>query len=328
MGFETIILDADDPGTSVRWTHLQQKCAHSSAFSNFEFASRLARAQDLARSAVFVTDQGNDVAALLATSRRVGPFSEIVPPRFSPVSAFLIDAAHSRAHLRSVAETLAESLPRRHNRVTLQLDSSLQEALELATTSWRHTTLKTYVFNLPSLQDDLTGSWSAGTRRLYRKSIADYDVTSPDNGYDAAVDLCEQSYERSGRPFGIDPAVLKSLAADLPTPFLSVPFVATRRATGQMEGALLVLIHGTDAFYWIAGSLPGPAMTVIIGSAIEHLRDAGIRTFDLLGANSPGIAEFKRRFGPQLVQYLRLTLDRSRILSLLVGFRTRLRAGA
>ena len=60
------------------------------------------------------------------------------------------------------------------------------------------------------------------------------------------------------------------------------------------------------AHYWIAGSPPGPAMTVLLGHTLPRLRDAGLQRFDFVGANTPSIAEFKRHFGPTLTPYFHL----------------------
>ena len=81
----------------------------------------------------------------------------------------------------------------------------------------------------------------------------------------------------------------------------------------------MVLTHGRTAYYWIAGSVPGPAMTVILGAVLGRLRSEGFESFDFLGANTPSIAEFKRRFGPALVEYPRLVASRSRIFEAMLS---------
>lgn len=77
-------------------------------------------------------------------------------------------------------------------------------------------------------------------------------------------------------------------------------------ATGACEAGVVVLHDDATAHYWIAGSRPGPAMTVLLGHLLERLASNGMKLFDFVGANTPSIAEFKRRFGPQLVSYYRV----------------------
>jgi len=61
------------------------------------------------------------------------------------------------------------------------------------------------------------------------------------------------------------------------------------------------------AWYWVAGSKRGPAMTVLLTRSLEFLREQGITTLDFMGANTDGITEFKRRFGGRLVEYTHYT---------------------
>ena len=46
-------------------------------------------------------------------------------------------------------------------------------------------------------------------------------------------------------------------------------------------------------------------MTVLLGHVLARLREEGVAYFDFVGANTPSIAEFKRRFGSELVSYFR-----------------------
>ncbi len=80
-------------------------------------------------------------------------------------------------------------------------------------------------------------------------------------------------------------------------------FVARPKDQQQPDAGIVVLHDGETACYWIAGSKPGPAMTVLLGHVLEELKSSGLRSFDFIGANTPSIAEFKRRFGPALTPY-------------------------
>ncbi|MCH8962729.1 MAG: GNAT family N-acetyltransferase, partial [Bacteroidetes bacterium] len=99
-------------------------------------------------------------------------------------------------------------------------------------------------------------------------------------------------------------------------------FTATPHDAETPEGGLAVLHDGRTAHYWIAGSAPGPAMTVLLGHTLPRLRDDGIEQFDFVGANTPSIAEFKRHFGPVLTPYFfleKITRPELRLLYRLKG---------
>ena len=85
----------------------------------------------------------------------------------------------------------------------------------------------------------------------------------------------------------------------------------------------VALLHdGEQAFYWIAGSVPGPSMTVLIGRLLLELKAAGVDCFDFAGANTPSIAEFKRRFGATLTPYFAVTRRPNRLLGAVTRFKS------
>lgn len=120
---------------------------------------------------------------------------------------------------------------------------------------------------------------------------------------EAAVALVEGSHDRQEHALGTPPETLAVLARALGRAGLVRVFVARRG--GTPEAGLLVLTDGHTAHYWLAGSVPGPAMTVLVGHVMERLREEGAAYFDFVGANTPSIAEFKRKFGGLLVPYFR-----------------------
>jgi hypothetical protein len=66
-------------------------------------------------------------------------------------------------------------------------------------------------------------------------------------------------------------------------------------------------------------------MTVLIGKLLDELSQEGFEYFDLVGANTPSIAEFKRRLNPVLVPYFRVRHVRPRFLRILLSLRDALR---
>ncbi|MEX0599100.1 MAG: GNAT family N-acetyltransferase, partial [Rhodothermales bacterium] len=84
-------------------------------------------------------------------------------------------------------------------------------------------------------------------------------------------------------------------------------FAVRHKSSDEIHAAVVILNDGRTAYYWIAGSRPGDGMTVLIGELLPRLFNQGIELFDFMGANTPGIAEFKRKFGARLVPYFALT---------------------
>ena len=111
---------------------------------------------------------------------------------------------------------------------------------------------------------------------------------------------------------------LLDLATDLEIRQMVRCFTVSLQESQAAEAGLIVLHDANSAYYWIAGSKPGPAMTVLIGNVLTELKQAKFNTFDFVGANTPSIAEFKRRFGPVLTPYIAGFVTPNRLLNTLL----------
>ncbi len=190
--------------------------------------------------------------------------------------------------------------------------------MKLLGSGWKQDHLKTYVLPLQDTSVDVTSDWSSSTRRLYRKHSARLNVIEDSTAASRIVALWIEAYARSSSPLEIDALAMTGLVDWLHQHSECRVFAAVDH-DGSVEGGLVVLMHRETAYYWIAGSVPGPAMTVILGDVIQRLKSEGVATFDFLGANTPSIAEFKRRFGPHLIEYPRLIASRSRIFEAMLA---------
>ncbi len=323
MDSTSVILDASLPDVETRWERLRQTTETDDPFTNLRLIVELARLQQLEAKTVFVCADGRDIAGIVATSRKIGPFLDCVPPKLVPTTPLLI-AAGAAGYLkgRNVIRLLGDIVLNHAHRVTIV--SRDPDVLEAADGQWQADTLETYVIDLQELGENVTERWSAGTRRTFRKNEDRLRVTEDPLAAQFAIELCAESYSRSGRSLGVDTNGLQQLVLN-PPEGISTTVFAVRNESERVAGALVILSAGDTAYYWIAGSPPGPAMTVLIGHALARLRSLGLKKFDFLGANVPSIAEFKRRFGPRLEPYTQMRASRSRTLDGLIAARESLR---
>jgi len=154
---------------------------------------------------------------------------------------------------------------------------------------------------------DLSKDW----RRAYSKSLArivrknaDESIVEQDNEQlEQVCRLVGQGYSRNERNMPLGEDQLQVYASRQIELGLARVFVIRDEQKNLRSG--VVILHNDDiAYYWLAGGEKGPWMTVLIDTVLEILSNRGISTFDFLGANNPSIAEFKRRFGGQLIPYL------------------------
>lgn len=296
-GLETYPLD--DPDAASRWEALARRAEVRSPFSEPSVATTIARASGVEGRIHFASESGDDRAAVVTFSRGRGAFRRQVHPALSYYTPMLIASrpADAAVHERTDDLSILLDTLREHDvRIHLQLPPALTDVRPATTAALPTRTFYTYTLD-PATADPAT--WSTSTRRLYRRYRNRFSlVVDPALTEDVGV-LAVQAYLRSGRRAPFDPKQLARHARPLHDAGL-VNTYSVRDAEGDTHGGVVVLRGGNSACYWIAGSEPGPAMTTLVGLLLETLPDEGIRRFDFLGANTPSIAEFKRRFGAAL----------------------------
>ncbi|MDX1418957.1 MAG: GNAT family N-acetyltransferase [Rubricoccaceae bacterium] len=231
-----------------------------------------------------------------------GPVRVAALPPLAPVVSPLLaePLAEPLVHARrSPLDALLLFLAERYAQASLLLHPSLGDLRPLVWGGWTVTPRYTYLLDLAAT-DGLAG-WSASARRRARGSGDDYRIEEDDRLAEAAVALMEQSYARHGEALGLDGDAVRRLARRFCIDGLARTMAARSSETGAVEAAVVLAHDGRTAHYWIAGSRPGPAMTVLLAALLPRLRADGFLSFDFVGANTPSIAEFKRRFGPRLV---------------------------
>ncbi len=238
-------------------------------------------------------------AALLVHTKGAGIFRRIVVPACTQYSALLLPGpvpAHLIHRQMSPLDLLLQDTEQISHRADL-----LVPLLDPRTAQWRGWEVRplfTYLIPLPAR----TENWSGGARRMWKSKVSEYEIREDAGGARQVIELCAKSYRRHGRTLPARPAALEALAGAMGE--WARIFIAVRDRTP--EAGFILLHDGQTAHYWIAGSLPGPAMTVLIGEVLPILSQSGITQFDFVGANTPSIAEFKRSFNPVLTPYYHL----------------------
>lgn len=242
---------------------------------------------------VVMLDDGS--AGVPVFEKRRGPVRAAALPPLCPVLRPLLPQplGESASHRRdSPLDRLLALLVNEAHQFTLVLGD--EDLRPYTWAGWAATPRSTYVSDLGG---DLRASYSSAIRRTVRQSGA-FEIVEGAEHAAAAVRLMMESYRRGGAELGLDPAAVVRLADAFVAAGQARAFAATQ--DGETQAAVVVASDGRNAFYWIAGSVPGSAMTVLIDAVLATLAAQGVTTFDWCGANTPTIAEFKRRFGPRL----------------------------
>lgn len=296
----------DDPEGRRRWEALQ--AARTSPFAHPEVLRALGQLFNRRVEMVEIETASGPVAVALLV-RQIGPWRLATHPPLLPESPLIVPAA-----LTSVLpERLITALTQRYVRVELHLPPAWTDVRPALWHGWRAHPLYTYETDL---KQATPAYWSENPRRIFHKAATHYRLIEDASLAPVLARLMEASYRRHRRS---PPASATRLAPLLETLTAVGPvrLFGVQHATGQIEAAVALITQRPRAWYWLAGSVPGPAMTVLLGHLWAQLCAEGFRQFDFVGANTPSIAEFKRRFNPTLRLYFRLTHDRSWLQMLL-----------
>ncbi|MCY4233458.1 MAG: GNAT family N-acetyltransferase [Bacteroidetes bacterium] len=289
----TFAYNLEDTGACARYQSLWEQTG--GIFASLSYAKATASAFGLKPKFWFANDQ----AALLAHVKAAGLLQRIVVPPCTQYSALLLlhqPQTHLIHRQKSPIDQLLECVERTSNRADLLF--TIDDPRTAQWRNWNVRPLFTYLIHLPSKIEN----WSSTARRTWRSNRDKYDINESPSYASEVIDLCRMSYERHGRSLPAAPKALKSICMYMGES--ARVFVAER--DGVVEAGVIILHDDHTAHYWVAGSIPGDAMTVLIGEMLQRLASSKLSVFDFVGANTPSIAEFKRSFNPVLTQYYHL----------------------
>ena len=280
------------------WNRLNERSIVRSPFTDWAVLSELSRAFGWSQRVVF---WGEKMAVCFFERKRAVARDIVVPP-FSPYTAVALSAEvppESRAELVARVFEPLEGLPGSR---LISLEPRLS-GLVGSFKGYDKWPMKTYWVSCDQTKD-IAASYSENTRRVLKKSEGNYSVVVDALPLDQVATFVATGYSAHGRRPPLAEAKLARLASAICNGTSTTKQIGVvNTTTSDLEAGIVFLIHDEMAWYWFAGSVRGPAMTVLIDASLRELNATGIKTLDFMGANTPGIAEFKRKFGGELVEY-------------------------
>ncbi len=298
----------------ARWSILSSTSPQSSPFSKLAYAEAIVSHFGLRCEIWMVSDEGNDHAGALVFYKKQGPFKRIVVPAFTQYASLLL-AQDTRSSAPVIL--LLKSLAISFDDLRFHCHPALDDTACFEQANWQTTGYNTYQIDLDTY-DSAQSGWSKSARRNYNTNQQNYTFTQNAGAFGQCIRLCAAGYSRSNRAFPANTEALLDLAADLENHQMVRAYTVSLQDSEKAEAGVIILHDMHSAYYWIAGSKPGPAMTVLIGKVLNELKNAKFKTFDFVGANTPSIAEFKRRFGPTLTPYTAGHVTPNRLLDTLL----------
>lgn len=184
----------------------------------------------------------------------------------------------------------------------------------------------TYVIDLTKSEQALLDSFSSDARRNVTDDYdANYEICVGDTtDIERIVTQTTNRHAEQGEPFPIDASFVTDLYEAAPEGVVR-PIVC--RIDGEFTTGTVCLEAHDAATRWVGSAKPScdiPANDLLDWEYCRRASDRGVVSFDLAGANTPRIAEYKAKFAPGLVPYYRVK-SASRTMDVAISLYNKLR---
>lgn len=311
------------------WDDLQASAPDATVFSSGRWLRMTAEQFGREPLGVVLMRDGEPVAGipLLTTRKSILRLSTTVP-----ITLYAGWTAAKHLHPSDPAIMhLLQSVERRCHYISLTVDHARAPLQQFRDRGWhlhmRHTR--------KLILDDPEGMWedySQSLRRKIRRAEESGLSIEQDPSVRTLADCYGESYQRHGITPPIPQESIEQWLTELRREGLIASYAAIR-ADGRCAASRVLIRDGDVLYDWLAGSNPTLAASAshwLLHSLLKHYAGEGVRVFDFMGSNTPGVSDFKRSFGGNETDYLEAEWYRPRLLrqvNILRGRQLRRRRG-
>lgn len=297
------------PAEAQSWDALASTQPLGGCFASRAWLGHIERAFGYTAMLLAAEDNGRFLAGAVLLLRRRGPFMISPPAPISLYGGLLLDPAVAAADTRE-AVALASAVLAEAGKVCHFAHLSVrEEPWARAALEQRHWSLRAQETLHVAIADPARAraAYSPSLRRHIRKAGKRGVCRDRDAAVGTVLDLHLRSYERHGSAPPFPRALLERWLGGLVQDGL-VDIHCARSAEGAPAAARVVIPFNGTVYDWIAGadlSLGDlSASHWLVDQLVEEYAERGMTTFDFMGANTPGISDFKQLFGGTRVPYI------------------------
>lgn len=163
----------------------------------------------------------------------------------------------------------------------------------------------TYVVDLHQDREEVLSSFSSDARRNVRDDDGVTIREAPDDGVGQIVEHLNRRHAEQGMSFPVSADFARDLRDELPADAFRT-YVCT--VDGEYVSGMLTLADERTVYRWQGGARPtrevdAPVNDLLDWRIIGDAIDRGKTRYDMLGANTKDLCEYKSKFGPELVTY-------------------------
>ncbi|MBE0645079.1 MAG: GNAT family N-acetyltransferase [Bacteroidetes bacterium] len=291
----TVSLD-EQPGL---WDSLHDTSADASIFSSTKWLTLMGRAFERPPLGFVLTCDGAPVAGIPLLLHRRGPLRVSSPLPITLYAGLL----HGDSRIPSL-EMLFDAVERKFNFIALSTVTRLEDALLMRSRGWQLRKQETIRISLLDMENVWNGYNQSLRRKLRRASEGGF-LLDNDPPVSLVVRMFEQSYRRHGKLPPIPGATMGRWLSSLRQAGIAQCFAA-RLADGRYAAVRVVIRSRSVLYDWMAGADPSVSPSSshwLVHALLQHYSESGCTLFDFMGANTPGVTDFKRSFGGDIFEY-------------------------
>ncbi|MFC1693341.1 GNAT family N-acetyltransferase [Candidatus Latescibacterota bacterium] len=238
-----------------------------------------------------------------------GPFKKASSPVMTPYGGIVFrpDSGKRRSEAESFnavcAEHLIIDLSARYHHIFLVHSPGFTDIRPLTWAEWTGKIQYTYEIDITDT-GKLWDHMERRVRKVIRKAESSLELCGKID-----IEHFMELYERIYKDRGSEPPVERGRITSMVDEIMHSDFAEMRtvRGSGGQVISAVILVHDTDRVYtWISGSIPEKnatgAYSLQFWDAIKRHADVH-KKLDMVGANIPSIAFFKKGFGGVLTPY-------------------------
>jgi CelD/BcsL family acetyltransferase involved in cellulose biosynthesis len=281
------------------WERLRASSHDRTLFNSAAWLSVLAQVFQRKPQAVILTDAAGEAAGIPLLLRQRGPL------RLSAALPITLYAGMIRRTGSDIDVTpLLQAVEQQSHFVSLSTVWTAAEQSLLTARGWRLRPQQTIRMELGDLQAVWEG-YNQSLRRKLRRVLDGGFRLDADPPTPIIIGMFEQSYSRHGIRPPLPGSTVERWLNELRRRDIARCFAA-RQADGRFAAVRVMLRDGAMLYDWLAGADPAIAPSAshwLLHTVLQRFSDDNCREFDFMGANTPGVTDFKRSFGGRISEY-------------------------
>ncbi|MFQ5787156.1 MAG: lipid II:glycine glycyltransferase FemX [Thermodesulfobacteriota bacterium] len=267
------------------WDDFVEKSEQGTLFSSSIWARILNKYPDGNAKIIGVFDNNKLIAGMQVFERERSFLKIMAYPPLTPFTTPIFENIRGLILLRKYLEN-------KYHYIALQLEPSIKDINEFR--GWANKKLYTYEIDTKKRLEE---NFSKAVRYEFRKAEKKGIVVEKSNDIEKFIDFYEETFQRQNLSVPINTDFIKEMFKILKEENKCELFMT------QYSGALIVFDH-RKAYYLMASSkYPNFSSSYLVLKEVIKEISARFEKLDLVGANIPRIAKFKRKFATKLVEY-------------------------